>query len=164
MIEDSDNAYADQLFVDEGEGAGMTAANARLGLSHTTAGPGIYWGLTTTSAPDQLALLGNLIGPGALRATSRSYVRALMSNVEADQRWGVSAAGDRGSRVTTKDGWLSVFDDGGLWAVGSVGIVTVDGHVLLLAVLTQHNRSKEEGVELVERLAGLAATAARGAD
>ena len=161
MIENSNNASADQLFLDEGEGAGMTAANARLGLRHTTVGPGIYWGLTTTGARDQLALLRTLVGPGLLHAKSRRYVRGLMSNVEADQRWGVSAAGDPDRPAISKDGWLSVFDDADLWAVGSVGIVTVDGHILLLAVLTQHNMSMEEGVELVERLARLSATATR---
>lgn len=161
MIEHSDNERAEELFWDAGGRDGIIAANARLGLGHTVVGPEDYWGLTTTSATDQIALLRHLVTPGLLPAAARRYVRGLMSNVAYDQRWGVSAAGDRDSPVTTKDGWLGIVEDGDRWAVGSVGLVTVGGHLLLMAVLTQHNPSKEAGVALVERLARLAATAVR---
>jgi len=161
MIEHSDNERAEELFWAAGGRDGIIAANARLGLGHTVVGPEDYWGLTTTSAADQITLLRHLVTPGLLPAPARRYVRGLMSNVAYDQRWGVSVAGDRGSPVITKDGWLSIVEDGDRWAVGSVGLVTVGGHLLLMAVLTQHNPSMEDGVELVQRLARLTATAVR---
>ena len=36
-----------------------------------------------------------------------------MRNVEADQRWGVGAAADKGSRFANKNGWLSIDDSNG---------------------------------------------------
>ena len=57
-----------------------------------------------------------------------------MADVEADQRWGVSAAADKDTDVDNKNGWLSIDDsngpgetDDGRWAVTSVGIIRVHG-------------------------------------
>ena len=41
--------------------------------------------------------------------------------------------------------------------MNSVGVVTVHGHQVLLAVLTQHGDSFEDGIDRVEQIAKLAA-------
>jgi hypothetical protein len=80
-----------------------------------------------------------------------------MSNVEADERWGVPAAADAHSTYAVKNGWLAIDDDGDRWAVTSDGIVRVDGQRVLMSVMTQHDESMDDGVQLVQRLAHAAA-------
>ncbi|TXS03481.1 hypothetical protein EAO73_22630 [Streptomyces sp. col6] len=150
MIERSDNDSATALLAAAGGAAGLDAANARLGLTATTASHA--WGLTSTTAADQLTLLGAVFGTetdAALSETSRAYIRGLMARVEADQQWGVSAAGDAWA---LKNGWMPRTATG-LWNVNSIGRVTADGHTYLVAVLSGGQASKESGIELVESAA-----------
>lgn len=158
-LENSDNAAGYDLFLDLGGNTGEQRTIDQLGMSHTEPG-NTDPTFTTTSASDYLKVLAAVATPGTLSADDRSYVLELMHNVEADQRWGVGAAADEGTPFANKNGWLSVDDtngpgeeDDGLWAVSSVGIVTVGGHRLLMSVFTQHQRSFDTGVALTERLA-----------
>lgn len=157
MIENSDNAAADQLYADVGTVDGLNGAAARLGVHNTQPGTNYLWGFTKTCATDYIALLRDLIAPSALSRSARLFVLGLMANVESDQRWGVSAAADPGTTVQLKNGWLPSDPDGGRWLVNSVGVVTVHGHQVLLAVLTQHGTSFDAGKALVEKIARIAA-------
>ncbi|MYR54900.1 hypothetical protein GTY54_01100 [Streptomyces sp. SID625] len=164
MIRRSDNASANALWRQIGEAPGLEAANRRLGLTETRGGSGPRWGLTRTTASDQIRLLravfapesggtgsGGTAGGGALNAASRSYVRTLMNGIADDQDWGVSAAGSPAG-AALKNGWLQR-STSGLWDVNSVGRVTVNGRPCLVAVLSDGNASMSEGVSLVERTA-----------
>lgn len=85
---------ATALLAAVGGAAGLDAANERLGLTDTTAAHA--WGRTRTTAADQLTLLEAVFGTDTrtgLSADSHTYPRGLMARVEADQQWGVSAAG-----------------------------------------------------------------------
>ncbi len=157
MIENSDNDAADDLYVDVGEAAGLRRAAAVLGVHGTTPGAGIYWGYTRTGARSYLALLADLVGGTALDAHSRHFALTLMSHVESDQQWGVGSVADAGTRFYLKNGWLAVATDSGRWAVNSVGVVTVRGRRLLIVVMTQHDDGFDDGVDLVDRLARIAA-------
>jgi hypothetical protein len=157
MIENSDNDAADDLYSAVGTVDGLNDAAPRLGVHNTQPGENYLWGFTETCAADYIALLRDLIAPSALSRSSRLFALDLMSQVEDDQRWGVSAAADRGTAVRLKNGWLPSDPDGGRWLVNSVGVVTVHGHEVLLAVLTQHGESFEGGIDLVERIARAAA-------
>jgi hypothetical protein len=162
MIENSDNAAAEDVFDDDGGRDTIVADETDLGLSAAVTIPGTddYWGLTATSAAQQLVLLDNLVSTTSpLDAAERSYALDLMTNVEADQRWGVGVVADAGSSFANKNGWLGVDDDNGLWAVNSAGIVSVHGHTVLLAVLTQHDDSEQSGIDLVQSLAQSTAAA-----
>lgn len=114
MIRHSDNAAANALWPEIGEAPGLAAANKRLGLTGTKGGPGAKWGLTRTTASDQIRLLRAVFTtrqtpnakPAALSEKSRSYIRTLMAHVAADQAWGISAAGTA-SGVTSGDGITS---------------------------------------------------------
>jgi hypothetical protein len=157
MIRRSDNAAADTLWRQIGRAPGLAAANRRLGLTATTGGPGNRWGLTRTTASDQVRLLRNVFdaggpAPTALDADSRAYVHTLMSRVLPEQSWGVSAAGAEGAGRILKNGWLERSTTG-RWDVNSVGEVTVGGHRCLVAVLTDGSASMSDGVSLVERTA-----------
>jgi hypothetical protein len=160
MIEHSDNNAADALYREIGTPRFARLAG-NLGLSsRTVPNPAGMWGLTTTNARDQLTLLGNLTNDDSpLTLGRRDFALSLMRHVEADQRWGVPVAADPGSLSAVKNGWLAVDDDRGRWAINSVGIIRVDGHRVLEAVLTQHGSGYTTGIRRVEELALAAADA-----
>ncbi|MGX1371283.1 beta-lactamase class A [Streptomyces canus] len=161
MIENSDNASASALWDAIGRAAGLDAANKTFGLSGTTGGDGALWGLTQTTAADQLTLLQQVFGEDSeLSESSRSYLQELMGQIEADQGWGVSAAAD-GSGWALKNGWLPRSTTG-LWDVNSIGRVTVDGHAYLVAVLSNGNSTQAQGISLVEAAARAAVSVFTG--
>ncbi|WP_329122632.1 serine hydrolase [Streptomyces sp. NBC_01353] len=154
MIRRSDNTSATTLWQTIGGAEGLGAANARLGLSETTGAAA--WGLTQTTAADQLALLTAVFGTDSpLDPDSRAYATELMEGVVAGQDWGVSAAGDG---PALKNGWLPR-DATGLWDINSVGRVTAGGRVYLVAVVSDGHATKEAGIGLVEDAARAAVSA-----
>ncbi|WP_393087071.1 serine hydrolase [Streptomyces sp. LN704] len=167
MIRRSDNAAANALWREIGRAPGLEAANKRLGLTETKGGSGTRWGLTRTTASDQIRLLRAVFGTGGtsdagaggLNQESRTYVRTLMADVASEQAWGVSAAA--GSGWALKNGWLQR-STSGLWDVNSVGRIVVDGHRYLVAVLSDGSTSMKDGVALVEGAARAALTSASG--
>jgi beta-lactamase class A len=162
MIEHSDNSAAESIFEGIGGRDELDTANPDLGVSTASTVPGQsdYWGLTTTNAQDQVVLLSNLAGAQSpLSQAARSYALGLLRSVESDQQWGAPAAADPGTTVAVKNGWLNVDDDGGLWAVNSDAVITVNGDVVAISVLTQHNDDEQSGIALVESLAKIAAAA-----
>ncbi len=100
MIENSDNASATALLSDVGGASALTQFDHSIGMTATvpsslalipgTSLPG--WGLTTTSALDEVTLMSKFAYPNTtLSTSSRNYGLGLMEQVEADQDWGVSA-------------------------------------------------------------------------
>jgi beta-lactamase class A len=152
MIQNSDNTSASALWDIIGKAPGLDAVNKKFGLTGTRGGDGALWGLTRTTAADQLTLLQQVFGDDSeLSEASRSYLRELMGRIAADQRWGVSAAAD-GSGWALKNGWLPRSTTG-LWDINSIGRVTVDGHAYLVAVLSDGNTTQAKGISLVEAAA-----------
>ncbi|MFB9507097.1 serine hydrolase [Streptomyces aurantiacus] len=151
MIRDSDNASATALWKAIGQAQGLAAANKRFGLGDTQGGDGLLWGLTQTTAADQLTLLRQVFGDDSqLDADSRQYLRGLMGDIAAGQDWGVSAAGPSGFAL--KNGWLPRSATG-LWDINSVGRVKAGGREYLVAVLSDGNSTKAKGISLVETAA-----------
>ncbi|QNP73715.1 serine hydrolase [Streptomyces roseirectus] len=152
MIEYSDNDSASALWNTIGQAEGLDAANERFGMSGTEGGEGALWGLTRTTAADQLVLLRQVFGEESeLSQVSREYVRGLMAQVRADQGWGVSAAA-RGAEWAVKNGWLARSTTG-LWDVNSIGRVAAGDGSYLVAVLSDGNVSMRAGISLVEEAA-----------
>ncbi|GAA3045661.1 serine hydrolase [Streptomyces glomeratus] len=155
MIRHSDNAAATALWRQIGGARGLEAANKRLGLTATKGGPGLLWGLTQTTARDQIRLLRAVFdtvpaghaGAPALRADSRQYIRMLMTRIDKDQAWGVSAAAASGWAL--KNGWLQRTTTG-LWDINSIGQITVNKHRYLVAVLSDGSTSMKDGIALVQ--------------
>ncbi|WP_372462909.1 hypothetical protein [Streptomyces parvulus] len=189
MIVRSDNDSASALWRAIGGARGLDAAHERLGLTRPEGGEGTLWGLTRTTAVDQVALLRQLfVADGSLLGgDARACVTGLMGRIAEGQRWGVSAAAD-GSAWALKNGWLrriaesqrwgvSAAADGsawalkngwlrrsttGLWVVNSVGRVTSGGRDRLVAVVSRGSATLAEGISLVEA-AARAAVSATGA-
>jgi hypothetical protein len=159
MIENSDNDSASSLYSAVGGAAGVDEANRVFGLRETTAGAGPYWGLTTTTVADQIRLLRLVFTRSSvLTVASQDYIQRLMGDVETDQRWGVPAAADHGTRFMVKNGWLPS-PDTGLWEINSIGDVVHDHQHLLIAVLSDDNASEASGISVVEKVAAKAADA-----
>jgi hypothetical protein len=157
----SDNPSASALYNALGGASGLDAANADLGLVETTAGANGNWGLTQTTAADQLRLLKAVFGEDSpLSAQAQRTLRALMAGVSDTQRFGVTAASDNPSSAMLKVGYLQRSTTG-LWDVSSIGRIERNGHQYLVAVLSEHSTTFKDGVTLVESAAraGVAAMA-----
>ena len=158
MIENSDNDSASVLWRSVGKAEGLDAANERFGLTATEGGDDMLWGLTQTTAADQLTLLRQVFGTDSeLSEASRSFVQGLMGRIAAGQRWGVSAAAD-GTAWKLKNGWLARSTTG-LWDVNSIGRVTSGGLDYLVAVLSNGSTTQADGITLVEAAARAAVAA-----
>ncbi|GAA1146777.1 MULTISPECIES: serine hydrolase [Streptomyces violaceusniger group] len=163
MIEKSDNDAATALWGTIGGPNGFETALGRLGLTDTHTDDSGRWGLTRTTASDQLTLLRAVFLDGSpLSARSQAYLRTLMGRVIDGQAWGISSAADgTGPGARLKNGWMPR-DATGLWVVNSIGEVTANGRPHLIAVLSEGNADQEGGVALVEEVArtAVATTAA----
>lgn len=158
MITNSDNVSASALWDIIGQADGLDAANERFGLTGTSGGDGALWGLTQTTAADQLTLLQQVFGDDSeLSEVSRTYLQGLMGEIAADQHWGVSAAAD-GTQWALKNGWLARSSTG-LWDINSIGRVAVDGDEYLVAALSNGNTTKAKGISVVEAAAKSAVAA-----
>jgi beta-lactamase class A len=152
MITESDNDAQDTLWNE----IGLTALQRFLtaaGMNHTVLGTDDYWGLTEVNAHDELRLLQLLITRNTvLDAASRRYALALMADVVADQRWGVSAGAPADVTVHLKNGWLP---DPDLWDVNSIGDFTHHDIDYSIVILTSDDPDMASGVATVETVAKL---------
>jgi beta-lactamase class A len=152
MITASDNVAATALYRRIGGKSGLTTANKAFGMTETA--PEAGWGITTTTAADQIRLLTSLTDEkGPLDAASRSYLFDLMTQVEADQAWGVSAARLATTQVYLKNGWDTFGVDGDRWQVNTIGRLVEPGHDWLVAVLSNHDKTQADGIKKVEAVA-----------
>jgi beta-lactamase class A len=149
MIVVSDNAAAGRLWADLGHGF-LERFLDRVGTRGTRLGPGGYWGLTRTTAADQMRLLDVLTGPRSFLKT-RAYGLKLLSQVRGDQRWGVPAGMPSGLRAHIKNGWLPRSTHG--WRVHSVGAFTGAERTYRIVVLSHDNPTMAYGVRTIERIA-----------
>jgi beta-lactamase class A len=165
MIEDSDNTAATSLWYAAGGPAKIGAFNARAGLTRTVPSscvvcPGFAWpgwGLTTTTADDQISLLKQLVTSGSLLSgADRDYALSLMEDVTPSQRWGVSGGVPAHVTVALKNGWLPLPGSNSDWQVNSVGWIHGGGRDYLMAVLSTGNPSEQYGIDTIGRLAAMA--------
>jgi hypothetical protein len=162
MMEDSSDQAASELWIQIGEASGLNYANEELGLKHTKPGSGAFWGLTSTTVDDQLRLLADLASSNSpLWPESRSYELGLMRRVAAGQAWGVTAAAAPGTSPAVKDGWLP---DGSetTWVINSIGLISRDGHEILVAILSSDQPSESAGIARADAAAKAAVSAITG--
>ena len=153
MIEQSDNDDAQDLWDSEGGATAVGAFDTAAGLTQTDPDTAGYWGLTTTTAADQVQLLRTVAYPNTvLTPSSQAYELGLMEHVEADQSWGVSAGVAAGSTIALKNGWLPL--DAGGWQVNSIGYVDGLGRNYVIAVLTDDD-TEANGINFIQGLSGL---------
>jgi hypothetical protein len=155
MIEASNDTSANDLWTILGEGSAELAFDHGLGFTSTTPGSGIYWGLTTTSAADQIRLLHAVaLGSRLLTPAERAYELGLMENIEPGEDWGVSSGVSSSATVALKNGWLPL-NSYSNWQINSIGWIHGDEHDYLIAVLTDQNTSEDYGIDTIQGLSGL---------
>lgn len=142
MIAESANPPTNELFTSLGGVAGANRLHQRFGLAETST-PSGTWGLTSTTARDQLHLLAQvLVGDGPLDAESRQRAWDEMAGVVPSQRWGITEAVPRDWPVALKNGFAGSRCCG--WRLNSVGKV---GDTWLVAVLTDGWPTEAAGIE-----------------
>ncbi|MEU8981427.1 serine hydrolase [Streptomyces sp. NPDC048309] len=149
MITQSDNDSALRLWTDLGH-AYLNRLLTRVGTTGTVLGPNGYWGLTRTTAADQMRFLDVLTNARSF-LTSRADGLKLMSEVRSDQRWGVTSGMPTGLTAHIKNGWLPRATHG--WRVHSVGAFTGSARTYHIVVLTHDNPTMAYGVRTIERIA-----------
>ena len=159
MIEQSNNAAASYLWRKAGGQAGMQEFFDSLGMTNTHASSS--WGLTQTTALDQLQVLKVVSLPGGpLTDESKNIMNGFLSNVVDYQHWGVSGGVPADVPVLLKNGWLNdsstndKYSDTSSWTVNSIGTV---GDHYLMAVYSHgnpvgSNRAEQNGVNRIEVL------------
>ncbi|ADP78765.1 hypothetical protein FraEuI1c_0687 [Pseudofrankia inefficax] len=154
MISVSDNNAASALWRTAGGTAGMNAFYRSLGMTSTTAGSGGYWGLTETTALDQLKVLRAVSYPGPyLSANARSTATSLLNTVIPAQRWGLTAGVPASVSVQLKNGWLP---HGPGWVVNSLAHVHGAGKDYVMAVYTRDSATEQTGINTIAGLSRIA--------
>ncbi len=152
MIQASDNDATTDLFEHLGRQTAVQKCDKRLGLTSTTVNS--EWGLTRTTATDQVKLLNQLVdSKSPLTSKSRAIAFSLMSTVEPDQNWGIPAIATKGETTTVKNGWLPRSTEGNRWIINTVGRVTSDDTDVSIAVLSHQNATMSSGIKLVQKVA-----------
>lgn len=160
MIEYSDNQAATSLLAQVGGPSAVERFDESAGLLQTVPStlaliPGTQWpgwGLTTTTAQDQVTLVSRFAYPNAvLTDADRRYGLDLMEHVEADEDWGVSAGVAPGTIIALKNGWIDLAGSG--WQINSVGWVSGNARNYVLAVLSSGNPTEEYGISTIETIA-----------
>ncbi len=152
MIELSDNNAASALWNEVGAANGVAAFNTTEGLTGTHPGRYGYWGLTTTTALDQVDLVSHLAFPNkVLNDAQRTYALSLMEHVVPYEAWGVSGGVPLGVIVALKNGWLPLGSSG--WQVNSIGWVDGQGRDYVIAVLSVGSTTESYGIATIEGIA-----------
>ena len=151
MLIRSENDPANRAYAALGGSAGIEQGLEKaVGFSGIQVGEQFRWGHSMTRPRAVVALLDEVLDTD--RDTPYELLQDAMSRVVPEQRWGVSALADRGSRVQTKVGWV---EDPDGWVVNSSGRVLVDDAPVLISVMTDRNASLEDGIATVEEVARL---------
>ncbi len=151
MIEASDNDAATDLWFAIGGRDGMTAFLQEAGLSESVTDPAGHWGLTQTTALDQVKLMKDFVFPTALLSfSSQAYGLSLLENVIPADDWGVSGGVPDGVAVALKNGWLPIGT--AEWIVNSVGYVQGRGRNYVIAILSRGSPTFADGVQTLDEL------------
>lgn len=153
MIEQSDNDAATDLWTSLGGQSSIQTFFQKIGATQSTAN--VEWGLTQTTALDQIKVVNEVAYPGKLlTVASANQADQLLNQVEADQHWGVSGGVPAGVTVQLKNGWLADAGNNGTtgWNINSIGHVHGDGMDYTIAVLTDDNNTEQDGINTIQAL------------
>jgi hypothetical protein len=151
MIQSSDNDSATAVWNRIGGEEGLLAFLAAKGLPPVEPAEEDAWG-TLQASPAQVAdLLWRLESGSLLDPESTQLALVLLSDILADQSWGVSAGADQPStEVFLKNGWYPETDG---WRVNSAGIIQTPDEGYVLVIFSYPNDSLEEAIALLESVA-----------
>jgi beta-lactamase family protein len=152
MIRSSNNSAASALWTSIGEEEGLAAFLQSKDLDVVTTIEKGAWGTLNASAGQVGELLWQLADGRLLDQESTQMALTLLSDIEEDQAWGVSAGAMAfGNKVFLKNGWYPE-EDG--WRVNSAGLVETPADKYVLVVLAYPTPNMDEGITLIESIAG----------
>ena len=150
MITASDNDATTNLLYQMGGYQAPDNLFEKLDMNHSQMSTAA-WGYSTTTASDQIKLLRHIFYKSDVLSTdSQNYAQHLMSQVDSDQAWGISAGVPKNAKISLKNGWLPDEDDG--WMVNSLGHIKTQKADYVIAVLTNGDVSEQSGIDLIEKL------------
>lgn len=154
MITTSDNNATTELWNELGGDQFMKDWFKKLNINHTLPGTEGYWGLSQTTAKDQVQLLKLIVKPNKLFSDKqREYLKDTMSKVIRSQKWGISS-GWSGNEVSLKNGWSP--RRWNEWKVNSIGFVGNNGEArFIISVLSEGSPSEKYGIKTVEQISSL---------
>ena len=151
MLIRSENDPANRAYAALGGSAGIERGlEEAIGFSRIEVGEEFRWGRSMARPRDVVALLDEVLDTA--HDTPYELLQDAMSRVVREQRWGISALADRGTKVQSKVGWVEEPDG---WVVNSSGRVLVDDSAVLISVMTDRNATLEDGIATIEEVARL---------
>jgi beta-lactamase class A len=151
MIRYSDNRTATSVWKRIGELQGLNRFLASHGLEPLTIAEEGAWGTLEASPSEVAALLQRLASGGLLAPESTQLAMKLLSRIDEDQAWGVSAGvPEEGTTVYLKNGWYPERDG---WRINTAGAVETPRGTYFIAVFAYPTPTMDAGVEMVERVA-----------
>ena len=152
MLIRSENDPANRAYAALGGPVGIEdGLKQAFGSARIQVGEQFRWGHSMTRPRAVVTLLADVLDADQKR--TYGLMQNAMSRVVPEQRWGVSALADKGSRVRVKVGWV---EDPGGWIVNSSGRVLVDDEPVLISVMTDRNATLDHGIATIEKVARLA--------
>lgn len=154
MIRQSDNDAVDSLWEEAGGDQGLKDTWSKMGLSNTFLNEEGHWGLTTTTAADQVKVMKAVTLKNSLFTSyEQQHMRQYLQSVAADQKWGVSGGVPSTSVVELKNGWSPAAEEN--WRINSIGHIQDKTHNYVIAILTYKNPTQEYGIHTIEQLSSL---------
>ena len=152
MIHSSSNDAATELWDKIGGSAGLARFLSQKGLAPV--GPPSEeeeWG-TISASPWQVATLFSRLEHGQLLDPASTQVALkLLSDIEADQSWGVSAGAEEpGNILYQKNGW---YPEANGWRVNSAAAVSTPSSDYVLVIFTYPESTLDDGIGRIEGLA-----------
>lgn len=147
MIIESDNDCTTYFWKKLGGETYMNTFFQVLAMNETSAGKNGFWGLTETTAHDQILLLTYLVKENEyITKNQQQNLLSLMKDVKQDQKWGYSSVKD--GEIYVKNGWSPKEKNN--WRINSLGIIEHQNEVYISCVLSIGHETYEKGVEGIE--------------
>ncbi|MDR0900008.1 MAG: class A beta-lactamase-related serine hydrolase [Lactobacillaceae bacterium] len=150
MLMNSSNVAATSLYLSS---PNLNATFKQLKMTNTFNNS--TWGLTMTTANDQLKLLQAIFNHKNSDLTEKQALEIQtdmnIENVAKDQNWGISNVANA-RNIYLKNGWL--YQDEYGWIINSIGSVELkNGHQYLIAILTNGGAGKGNSIVQIEKTA-----------
>lgn len=160
MMQQSDNEATQMLYEQLGS-TGLQQVFVAYGMVHTQVDPNGRWGLTQTTASDQMKLMQQIFvmsNNQFLSDDQKYYVKSLMNStgVNHSQIWGLPKHASKNVGMYVKNGWLPLDDDGDSNAViNSLSYVTTKKVAYCIVILSNEDNSQDAGFKMANRVGQL---------
>lgn len=160
MMQQSDNEATQMLYEQLGS-TGLQQVFVAYGMVHTQVDTNGRWGLTRTTASDQMKLMKEIFvtsNSQFLSDDQKYYVKSLMnsSGVNQSQIWGLPKHAPKNVGMYVKNGWLPLDVDGDSNAViNSLSYVTTKNAAYCIVVLSNEDNSQDAGFKMSNRVGQL---------